>query len=120
MYSTLEVYNKLKSLTYLTLTPSLACSRNKQVGICDRIWENPPYGLAHNFRYGRFFVTMYYNIDNLLLTKMDTLTFVIRGTAVTANKFHERVHYKQKYTCMSDKRHNGSYSVRSTLLGRPA
>ena len=29
MYSTLKLYNKLKSLTYLTLMPSLACSRKK-------------------------------------------------------------------------------------------
>ena len=29
MYSTLKLYNKLKRLTYLTLMPSLACSRKK-------------------------------------------------------------------------------------------
>ena len=33
MYRTLKVYKKLKRLTYLTLTPSLACSRKKRLGI---------------------------------------------------------------------------------------
>ena len=31
MYRTLKVYKKLKRLTYLTLTPSLACSRKKKI-----------------------------------------------------------------------------------------